>query len=89
MHATFQRGWVGSIEPTISIGHWIGETQRDLAVYVKFPILPSLDITQVKKSPKITFSSISPYSHKILFSPSSLFCTSPLYEEAWSENNFD
>ena len=42
------------------------------AVYVNFSIPPSLDIMQVKKSLKITFSSISPYSHNISFSPSYL-----------------
>ena len=38
------------------------------AVYVKFPIPPSLFITQVlKKSFRITFSSISLYFHNISF----------------------
>ena len=38
------------------------------AVYVKFPIPPSLFITQVlKKSFKITFSTISLYFHNISF----------------------
>ena len=38
------------------------------AVYVKFPIPPSLFITQVlKKSFKMTFSSISVYFHNISF----------------------
>ena len=45
---------------------------KGIAVYVNFSIPPSLVITQVKKSLKITFSSISPYSHNISFSPSSL-----------------
>ena len=63
---------------------------KGIAVYVNFSIPPSLVITQVKKSLKITFSSISPYSHNIFISflffsllfqgipPSSLLCTSPL-----------
>ena len=72
MHATFQRGWVGSIEPTISIGHWIGDTQRDLAVYVKFPILPSLDITQVKKALKLP-------SHRYLPTPTKFYFLPPPY----------
>ena len=39
------------------------------------PFSYPLSLRKLKKSPKITFSSISPYSHKILFSPSSLhFC---------------
>ena len=47
---------------------------KGIAVYVNFstPPPPFLVITQVKKSPKITFSSISPYSHNISFPPSSL-----------------
>ena len=45
---------------------------KGIAVYVNFSIPPSLVITQFKKSLKITFSSISPYSHNISFSPSSL-----------------
>ena len=45
---------------------------KGIAVYVNFSIPPSLVFTQVKKSLKITFSSISPYSHNISFSPSSL-----------------
>ena len=51
------------------------ESQRrpkGIAVYINFSIPPSLLITQVKKSLKITFLSISPYSHNISFSPSSL-----------------
>ena len=45
---------------------------KEIAVYVNFSIPPSLVITQVKKNLKTTFSSISPYSHNISFSPSSL-----------------
>ena len=45
---------------------------KGIAVNVNFSIPPSLVITQVKKKLKITFSSISPYSHNISLSPSSL-----------------
>ena len=45
---------------------------KEIAANVSFSIPPSLVIMQVKKSPKITSSSISPYSHNISFSPSSL-----------------
>ena len=41
---------------------------KKIAVYVNFSIPPSLVITQVKKSLKITFSSISPYSQHFIFS---------------------
>ena len=61
---------------------------KGIAVYVKFPIPHPMSPLKLKKSPKITFSLISPYSHKISFlpppyifaliSPSSLFYTSPL-----------
>ena len=37
-------------------------------MYVNFSIPPSLVITQVKKSLKITYSSISPYSQHFIFS---------------------
>ena len=41
---------------------------KGIAVYVNFSIPPSLVITQVKKSLKITYSSISPYSQHFIFS---------------------
>ena len=41
---------------------------KGIAVYVNFSIPPSLVVTQVKKSLKITFSSISPYSQHFIFS---------------------
>ena len=47
------------------------KTQGDCSVR-QFFHPPSLVITQVKKSPKITSSSTSPYSYNISFSPSSL-----------------
>ena len=58
---------------------------KGIAVYVNFSIPPSLVITQFRKSLKIIFSSISPYSHNISFSPSSLLCTSFL----WQRNDED
>ena len=47
---------------------------KEIAAFVNFsnPHPPSLVITQVKKSPKITSSPISPYSYNISFSPFSL-----------------
>ena len=49
---------------------------KEIAAFVNFsttppPPPPSLVITQVKKSPKITTSSTSPYSYNTSFSPSS------------------
>ena len=41
---------------------------KGIAVYVNFSIPPSLVVTQVKKSLKITFLSISPYSQHFIFS---------------------
>ena len=41
---------------------------KGIAVYVNFSIPPSLVITQIKKSLKITFSSISPYSQHFIYS---------------------
>ena len=41
---------------------------KGIAVYVNFSIPPSLVITQIEKSLKITFSSISPYSQHFIFS---------------------
>ena len=40
---------------------------KGIAVYVNFSIPPSFVITQVKKSLKITYSSISPYSQHFIF----------------------
>ena len=50
---------------------------KGIAVYVNFSIPPSLVITQVKKSLKITYSSISPYSQHFIFSLLPTF--SPLF----------
>ena len=51
---------------------WSQRRPKEIAAFVNFSTPPSLVITQVKKSPKITSSSTSPYSYNISFSPSSL-----------------
>ena len=66
---------MSSLIPCFSVKSDQGSLRRPkgIAVYVNFSIPSSLVITQVKKKQlKITFSSISPYSYNISFSPSSL-----------------
>ena len=55
---------------------------KGIAMYVNFSIPHPLSSRKLKKSLKITSSSISPYSHNISFSPSSLLCTFPFWPES-------